>query len=443
MKAENIKDLTKTAKDTKAYERITKLCFDGSFNEIGEYVTDGDVAAQVVTGTAEVCSLPFAVFSQNSDIQKGAMSAAHCSKIIKLYKLAEKTGIPIVGIYDSCGAKVEDGVSSLESYSSLLKMSSRLSGVVPQIAIIAGVCASSAAMLAMNADVVIAVKGSEFFLSSPFNSDKTTGSVTDAANLGDVHIIVENMDEAAKTVADILSMLPSNNLSVPEYYPPVEAEGGCLIKSVIDADSKVKYMVDFGTNSKTFFARVDGTPVGIVKAKEYLNSDDCVKISTFVRLCDSFSLPLLTFVDCEGFADEGGRELRAVAKLNHAYSEATTAKITVIADKAYGQAFVALCGKNSNSDVVIALDTAKISPLCPEAEVMLLFEERLKNGEDRQALKDEYLKNEGSVYVAASHGAVDKIVTKDDLRDTISVLLDTLNSKRETTIARKHSNMPL
>ncbi len=443
MKAKNIKNLNQNTKSSKAYDRITKLCFDGSFNEIGEYVADGDVAAQVVTGTAEICSLPCAVFSQNSDIQKGAMSAAHCSKIIKLYKFAEKTGVPVVGIYDSCGAKIEDGVSSLESYSSLLRMSSRLSGVVPQIAIIAGVCASSAAMLAMNADIIIAIKDSEFFLSSPFNSEKTKGTALEAAKLGDVHIVVEDMDEAAQVVAKILSVLPSNNLSVPEYYPPVDAEGGCLIKSVIDADSKVKYMADFGETAKTFFARIDGTPVGIVKAKKLLDSDSCVKIASFVRLCDSFSLPVVTFVDCEGLKDEGGKELRSVAKLTHAYSEATTAKITVIADKAYGQAFVALCGKNSNSDVVLALDTATISPLCPDAEVMLLFEDRLKNGEDRQALKNEYLENDGSVYVAASHGAVDKIVAKEDLRAAVSVLLDTFNSKRETTIARKHSNMPL
>lgn len=443
MKAEDIKTINQNTKKGKAYERITKLCFDGSFNEIGEYVTDRNVAAQVITGTAEICSLPCVVFSQNSDIQKGAMSEAHCSKIIKAYKFAEKTGVPIVGIYDSFGAKLEDGIASLESYSSLLKMSSKLSGVVPQIAIIAGVCASSAAILAMNADYIIALKDAQFFLTSPFNSNDTAGTAQEAFNNGDVHMIVEDMDEAAQVVSKLLAALPLNNLTTPSFYPPAQAEGGCLIKSVIDEGSKLKYMAGCGENAKTFFARIEGKSVGIVKAKEKLSSDDCVKTASFVRLCDSFSIPVVTFVDCEGFKDEGGKELRSVAKLTHAYSEATTAKITVIAEKAYGPAFVSLCGKNSNSDMVIALDNSIISPLSPEAEVMLLFEDKLKDGQDRETLKNEYLQNEASAYVAASYGAVDKIVSKDELRATIGVILDTLESKREITIARKHSNMPL
>ncbi|MGN1080957.1 MAG: carboxyl transferase domain-containing protein, partial [Acutalibacteraceae bacterium] len=320
MKANDLKSSGDFTKESTAGKRISVLTGGGIFTEIGKYVTDNERAAQVVTGSAEICGMPCMVFSQNPDIESGAMSEAHCKKIRKIYELAEKTGVPVVGIYDSNGARVSDGITALDSYSELLRLSNRLSGVVPQIAVIAGTCAGSAAMLAMTADIVIMLEKAQFFLASPFNSDKTDGSAETAAKNGCVHIVVKDIDEAAKKVRDILSVFPVNNIAEPLYTPPVlpKENPECAVCSCIDEDSGIEVMEDFGRDVYTAFARIDGTPAGIVSADPKngkIDSDSSVKAANFVRLCDAFSIPVITFVNAEGFEDEGGKELRSAARL--------------------------------------------------------------------------------------------------------------------------------
>lgn len=432
-----------------ARHRITALLDEGSFFELDPFVLSGGHAAEVVTGCGTVYGEPVYVFAQDSSVEGGAMGKAQASKIARVYDLAEKTGAPVIGIFDSKGAHLTEGVGALNDFSELLLASNRLSGVVPQIAVIDGVCAGSAAVLASVADILIMTEESELFLTPPFNSKNgNKGTAQEAAANGTVSILVKNEDEAFSSVRDLLGLLPDNNLApvlTAESAEPVKKD--CPCSAIVDGESGVELFADYGKTAKTALARIGGIACGVVACVTgedgLLDPDSCTKITRFVRLCDAFSVPVVTLADAAGFSEADGSELKNAAMLSQAYSEATTVKITVVTSRAYGAAFVAFCGKAANADLVLALPDATVSALQPQAAVTVLMRDRLEAGENRETLVGEYLASEASALHAAQSGFLNDVVKQDEVREKIISALSALASKRVMTVSRKHSNLPL
>ena len=447
----------KAEAQTAARTRLTYLFDEGTFSELNPYVTAGSDLAGVITAFGYVEGNPVYAFSQDINVKNGAMTEAQAKKIVKVYDLAAKTGVPVVGIYDSFGADLTNGCKALNAYGELMMWTSNLSGVVPQISIVAGTCAGTAAMLAESADFVIVTKDSELYVAP--NSD-AADSAENAGKNGTAAIIAENDEEAVEAAKAILLKLPQNNLSpVPmyEFALPEGTFGGdadSQAKAVCDDESVIELSVDFGGASYTALGSIGGATVGVVatnKTDDKLTADDCTKIARFVRTCDAYAIPVVTLVDTEGFkaddATEAAGAVREMTKLAHAYAEATTIKISVVTGKAYGPAFIALAGKGANADLVYATPDAVISALAPITAVEFLAHDQLKGAEDltdaRKALADKYAKEEANSAVAAANGCVDNVVETAQLRDALVNAIEIMAGKRISRLPKKHSNIQL
>lgn len=443
---------------TSARQRLTYLYDDGAFTELDMFTKQGDSSCGVITAFGYVDGSPVYAFSQDITVKSGALGENHAKKIKKIYDLAAKTGVPVVGIYDSFGAVISEGVKALSAYGELLMWTSNLSGVVPQISVIAGTCVSSSAMLATSADFVVMAKDAELFI-TPNSKDTVNNYAENSAKCGTANLICDTDKEAVEMARTLVTMLPMNNLSaVPmfEYTAPVfdmKTEADSMVKSIADADSVIELSPDFGVASYTAFASVNGATVGFLatnKTDAKLTADDCSKLSRFVRTCDAFAIPVITLVDTEGFelSDEAEVKgsLRDMTKLAHAYAEATTAKISLIVGKAYGPAYIALAGKGANADLTYAYPIAVISPLDPQTVVEFLKHDELKGAADldkkRKELADEYCANEASAFKAAEDNCIDDIINPADTRTTIITALEILAGKRISRLPKKHSNMP-
>lgn len=434
-----------------------KVLFDGGvFTEIASSVKSGDDLSGVVTAFGYVNENPVYAFAQDPENKNGALTKEQTKKLVKIYDLAAKTGLPVVGIYDSYGADVSDAVIALDGYGEWLNRVSTLSGVVPQISLIAGTCASTAAMIAVSADFVVMTKEAELFI-TPNSEDKEL-SVTAAQN-GTASIVCDDFESSAQTVKDIISRLPQNNISeVPmfEFSAPATLDFSNAEKSaesIFDDGSVLELYADFGRSAYTALATLNGASVGVVatnKSEKKLNADDASKIARFVRTCDAFSLPVITLVDTKGFASCEKAQINGAvkqqAKVASAYAEATTIKVSVVLGKAYGSAFIALAGKSANSDMVYAVDTAVISSIDPITAVEFLYHDKLKGAEDvkslRESLAKEYEVNEASAGKAAEKMAVDEVVSKEDIRSSIISAIEMLVGKRVSNLPKKHSNSP-
>ncbi len=456
--ASRLTELRKTNENSVAAKRLSYLFDEGAYTEIEAFTKEGDGLSGVITAYGFVEGNPVYAFSQDSNIKSGAVGITHSKKIIKLYKLAAKTGTPVVAIHDSNGAFIDGGVDALSAYGDMLKWTSNVSGVVPQIAVIAGTCAGSAAMMACSSDFVIMSKNAEFFMAPPFTEG--AGTAESAAKSGTAALVCDDDKEAVESARKLVSMLPMNNLSpVPmfEFDNPVSAYGKSaeeIVKSFADNDSVLELSADFGGASYTAFASVLGATIGVVatsKTEDKLTAQDCSKIARFVRTCDAFAIPVVTLIDTEGFAVSAESELagsiRNMAMLANAYAEATTVKIAFVTGKAYGPAFVALAGKNSNSDMTFALADAVISPLAPETAVEFLYHDKLKGATDtaakRNELAAEYMAGEASAIAAAEKGAVDDVILPEEIRARLIGAIEVLAGKRVSNLPKKHSNMPL
>lgn len=447
--------------DTPARQRLAYLFDEGTFTELDAFTKNGDVLSGVITAYGYVEGNPVYAFSQDKTVKSGAVGKAHAAKICKLLDLAAKTGIPVVGIHDSNGAFIDGGVDALTAYGDMLAYTSNLSGVVPQIAVIAGTCAGSAAMFACSSDFVIMTEESEFFMVPPFNSKDTkgAGSAENAAKSGTASLVCKDDKDAMDKTRMLISMLPANNLSpIPmfEYEAPEGLEGNdavCLAKAIADKGSIIELSADFGKASYTALCTVSGATVGIVasnKTNVKLTKEDSAKIARFVRTCDAFAIPVVTLVDSEGFEVSAEEELagsiRDMTRLAHSYAEATTVKISVVTGKAYGPAFTALAGKASNADLVIAFPDAVITPLAPETAVEFLYHDKLKGAEDldakRKELADKFAKEDASVFEAAEKNCVDEIIEPSEVRSSIINAIEMMASKRVSRLPKKHSNMP-
>ena len=431
--------------------RLGLLFDEGNYNEIGSLVTEKGAPSGVVCAFGYVNGNEVYAFAQDKEISGGAVGQAQAAKISKVYELAAKTGAPVVGIHDSNGAFMDGTAASLWAYGKMLGASSAVSGVVPQIAVIAGTCAGTASMLACASDFVIMTKEGEFFMAP----NSSAGSAKTVAESGIAAAVCDDEKAALTMARDIINLLPMNNLATlpafefDEAAAPASNDTEALVKAVADADSSVELSADYGQASYTALATVGGSTVGIVaagKKGEKLTPDDCNKLARFVRTCDAFSIPVITFVDSEGFAEgEAAASVKAMSTLADSYSEATTAKIAVVTGKAVGALFTAVAGNSSNSDLTYAFDNAVIAPMPSAAAVEFMWHDKLKGADDltaeRNKLISEYESTLASAKSAAEGGFVDGIITVADTRKTLIAALDILAGKRVSRLPKKHNNI--
>lgn len=441
--------------DCQARTRLSYLFDDGKYTEINSYAKENDCFTGVVTAYGYVNGNAVYAFSQDKSINNGAVGPAHAAKIAKLYSLAAKTGTPVIGIHDSNGAFVNGTAESLTAYGELINAASVISGVVPQISVVAGTCAGSAALFACSSDFIIMTKDAEFFMTPAFTKENS-GSASDAAANGIAAAVCDDDKAAIEKAKELINLMPVNNLApLPmfEYNEPetaVSADFNSLINGVCDAESIIELYAEFGKASYTALATVNGATVGIAatnKTSDKLTDADCSKLSRFIRTCDAFAVPVITFVDTEGFdAADAISGVKSMTQLANCYAEATTAKISVITGKAVGPAFIALAGKDISSDFTYIWESACVSPLAPLSAVEFLWHDKLKGAADvnakRNELAEEYKATLASAESAAASGAVDEIISASSTREAIISALDILSSKRITKLPKKHNNIP-
>ena len=428
---------------TKAYQRLQLLFDEGTFVEIDSFTKSGDGRAEAAAGFGSVDGCPVYAFAQNSDVEGGAMSKAQAAKICKVYELAEKTGAPVVGIYDSIGARLNESCEMLAAYGDVMLKANNLSGVVPQIAVIAGPCLGASSMIAAAADVVIMSEDGQFAL----QTNGEGGDLKEASESGLVHLTAKDDKEAVAKARELITLLPSNNLSGAPItdFADSAAEtagesGASIIAAVMDQDSFIEFQAGFGAGFITGLAKLGGNTVGVVASEEKTaDGKACEKAARLVRFCDAFAIPVITFVNAESFCC-----IKAACKLTNAYAEATTAKISVITGEAYGAVYMALAGAAAGVDVAYAWPTASISALNPTTAAVMLWSDKLKGSSnptaDRAKLIAEYKDQEACPFKAAGDGFVQDVIEPSETRLKLYAALDMLAGKRVTRLPKKHAN---
>ena len=403
----------------------------GTFVEVDRLMRDGENDVPVVCGYGLVNDAPVYAFAQDKTVCSGAVGKAQAAKIKTVYRLAAQNGAPVVGVFDSDGARLNEGIDAMDDIAEIMAAANELSGVVPQIAVITGACVGSAALIAAAADVVIAAEGADYYLNVGDDNAKADVLAADAV-------------EALAKARLLLGYLPANNLSAAPVYEALEpasvpASANEAAAYLADAESLFPLYKD----EVAALARINGVVCGIVTlAGEQVSCCAAARAARFVRFCDSFSLPILTVVDAEGFEC-----LKGAARVCQAYTEATTAKVTLITGKAYGAVYIAVAGKAAGADAVLAWDDASVSPLKPETAIHILWKERLAEMKDpkadREALAEEYRKTCCNAQLAADQGAVTDIVAPEQTRATVSAFFEMLSGKRVSKLPKKHANIRL
>jgi len=480
-----------------ARERIEALLDQGTFVEVDAFVehrcTDLGMAGLeapgegVVIGYGNINGRTVYVFAQDFTVIGGSLGEMHAAKICKAMDMAVKVGCPCIGINDSGGARIQEGVDALSGYGDIFYRNTLASGVVPQISVIMGPCAGGAVYSPALTDFVFMTEGSSnMFITGPQVIKAVTGEDVSAEDLGGarVHTEVSGVaqfrykDEEA-TIAGIrklLSFLPQNNIEdaplVPSGDEPFMADpelAGLMpdapnkpydvrtvIARVVDAGDFLEVQPDYAKNIVTCFARLGGRSVGIIANQPAvmagvldINASD--KASRFIRICDSFNIPLVTFTDTAGYLPGVGQEhggvIRHGAKLLYAYSEATVPKLTVILRKAYGGAYIAMCSRHLGADQVLAWPTAEIAVMGPEGAANIIFKKEIDESSDPATTRNEkiaeYKKNFANPYKAAVRGYVDDVIDPSQTRARLCSALTMLLGKRQTLPARKHGNSPV
>lgn len=433
---------------SKGYMRLQKLFDDATFTQVDAFAKSEGGYAEAVAGYGYINGTGVYAIAQNSDLSGGAMSQAQAAKIKKVYDLAQKTGVPVITIYDSIGGRLAEGSQLLTAYGEILKMSSALSGVIPQISVVLGPCLGTQALIAACGDVVIAAKGAEFSL------DVNTGSTAEKAfENGTAHLLAEDEEDAIAIARDVASMLPANNIETAAGFEFADASENVadntpandIPELVADDGSYLELSAAYGDDAVTALATLTGITVGFVSAgAKILSGDACKKIARFVRFCDAFSIPVITFVDSEKFCC-----LKSAARVSSAYAEATTAKISVITGEAYGALYVALAGTGSNADITFAYPNASVSPLNPHASAVIMLGDEigkeLKGSAnpqaDKEALVAKFKAENCSVFEAAANGYVEDVITPSATRAKLASALDMLIGKRVQRLPKKHNNL--
>jgi len=442
----------------------------------------------VITGHGIVDGRPVYVASQDFTVAGGAVGEATSRKIQEAMEAAAKTGDPFVMINDSGGARIQEGVDSLSGYGGIFYRNVLLSGVVPQISIIAGPCAGGAAYSPALTDFIIQVRHEgQMYITGPLVIKQVTGEEITAEQLGGVeshtqysgvvHFIAEDDEDAINITKRLLSFLPSNNTEDPPYYPELHDEELVpdesmndivpddsreaydmheVIRRVIDNGDFMEVMEHFAPNIIVGLARLTGHTIGVIANQPMhkagvldINSSD--KASRFIRFCNAFNIPLLTFVDVPGFMpgvqQEYGGIIRHGAKMLFAYAAATVPKITVVIRKAYGGAFLAMCAKSMGADTLCAWPSAEIAVMGAEGAVNVLYRKEIEAASDANAEREkrlnEYRDTFANPYFAAAHGLVDEILEPSDTRPYVASALEVLRAKRELRPQKKHGLIPL
>lgn len=460
-KQNKLAELTaKISVDTPARKRLSALFDENSFVELDAFTMTGEEQAAVVAGYGLIEGGVVYAFSQDVTVTGGALSKTHAKKIQKVYDLAAKTGCPVVSIFDSNGAKLDEAQMMLQAYSKMLKLSNNISGVVPQISVVLGTCAGASALQAASADFMVMSKKAELFLTAPFitkaRGDDTAGAGTaeNAAKAGVASIVCDDDEKALTEVRKLLTLLPQNNLSAApmlEYANPTTAVevDGCpkvLVKAIADEDSLTELNEKYSNGIYTYIGTMAGVTTAFVvtSTANPIDANACDKTARFVKICDAYNIPIVTLVNTVGFAETADLNLvKKSAELACAYAEATTAKISVITGKAYGSAYIVLGSKNANADVTIAWPQAEVSALAPEAAVEFLWSDRTKGADEaaRKALVQEYKDTVASPFELAKGGYIESVIDPSTTRANVINMLDMLASKRETKMPKKHTTI--
>jgi len=480
-----------------ARERIDYLLDEGTFEEFDKFkkhrCTDFGMADQhylgdgVIAGWGKIEGRTVFVFAQDFTVFGGSLSEANAEKICKIMDLAMKVGAPIIGLNDSGGARIQEGVASLAGYAEIFLRNVLASGVVPQISAIMGPCAGGAVYSPALTDFIIMTKRTSYmFITGPdviravtheeVTKEELGGAMTHNTKSGVAHFAVDTEEECLTLIRELLSFLPSNNLEDPPRRPchdPVDRTEERLdtlvpaephlpydirdvIHLVVDDGYFLEVQEHFAPNIVIGFARLNGRPVGIVANQPaylagVLDIDASVKAARFVRFCDCFNIPIITFEDVPGFLPGVDQEHRGVirhgAKLLYAYAEATVPKITVITRKSYGGAYCVMGSKHLRTDVNFAWPTAEIAVMGPEGAVNILYRREIQSARDPEAVRRErireYEEKFASPYVAAERGFIDEVIEPRLTRPKLIRALEMLDTKRDTNPPRKHGNIPL
>ena len=443
--------------------KIAALFDAGTFVETGAFMKRGNDLTGVVCGYGAVNGKLVYAFAQDSDRKKGAIDALQAEKIAMLYGMAQKNGAPVVGMFDSVGATVADGAAVLSAYGKLLKVVSDASGVIPQIAIINGVCAGMAATVAAMFDVVVTVKDqSELYVNAPFLAGKEIGTTEYTAQNGLATIAAENEGDAVAKAVKLVSMLPSNceeGVAIEDITDDINRTvaveglaGKDLINALCDANTFVALGEAYATEMITGLAVFGGVTCGVVANDASVNGgvitcEGAKKAAKLVGFCDSYSIPVITLVDSIGVATgaeaEGAPLAAQLGKLAMAYATANTAKIGVVCGKAYGAAFTLMGSKALGADMVYALPTSEISVMAPASAVAFLWNDKITEEVTRADLVEKWTKECASPEAAAADGSIDDVVATAELRQRICAAVYMLMMKNAGTPARKHCNLPL
>ena len=480
-----------------ARERLDLLLDEGSFVELDKFVThrstDFGLEDQqylgdgVVTGYGTVHGRLVYVFSQDFTVFGGSLSETHAEKIVKIQEMALKNGAPIIGLNDSGGARIQEGVVSLGGYADIFLRNTLASGVIPQISVILGPCAGGAVYSPAITDFIYMVRGTSYMFVTGPNVVKTVthedidmeglgGADVHASKSGVAHFALDSEPECLGAVRDLVKYLPQNNMELPESLEtsdPHDRQDEKLLEIVPDNPNRPYDMrdvigrvvdhgdfyeihKDFAGNILVGFARLGGHSVGIVANQPSvlaggLDIDSSDKGARFVRFCDSFNIPIVVFEDVPGFlpgvAQEHGGIIRHGAKLLYAFAEATVPKITVITRKAYGGAYNVMNSKHIRGDINLAWPQAEIAVMGPKGAVEVLFRKEIAASDDPQAATDarieEYREKFAHPYIAAARGYVDDVIDPRVTRPRLINALDMLRNKRDENPARKHGNIPL
>ncbi|WP_284014569.1 acyl-CoA carboxylase subunit beta [Halobaculum litoreum] len=480
-----------------ARERIDYFLDDGTFHEFDQFRTHDThtfgmegkriMGDGVVTGYGEVNGRKTFVFAHDFTVFGGSLGEVFAEKVCKVMDKAMDVGAPVVGLNDSAGARIQEGVGSLAGYAEIFRRNTEASGVIPQLSGIMGPCAGGAVYSPAITDFVFMVKeSSHMFITGPeviktvtgeeVSFEELGGAQTHASTSGVAHFAEDSEEEALDHMRRLLSYLPQNNVEDPPRVEPWDDperrdeelnsivpdeprkpyDITNVVDRVVDEGSFFETHADFAKNIVTGFARLDGRSVGVVANQPRVNAgtldiESSEKGARFVRFCDAFNVPILTFVDVPGFMpgtdQEHGGIIRHGAKLLYAYSEATVPLLTVITRKAYGGAYDVMASKHIGGDVNYAWPTAEIAVMGPQGAVNILYDDELADADDpeqkRQELIDEYREEFANPYTAADKGFLDDVLEPPETRPRLIDDLEMLSSKRDSLPDKKHGNIPI
>ena len=481
-----------------ARERLDQLFDPGTFQEMEAFITRRNdpplnestetfLGDGVITGYGQVNGRTVFAYAQDFTVMGGALGEMQSHKICRIMDLAAQNGSPIIGMIDSGGARIQEGVRSLGGYARIFKRNSLYSGVVPQISLILGPCAGGAAYSPALTDLIIMVeKQSYMFLTGPEVIKSVTGEMVDFENLGGAavhlttsgtaHLVARDEGDALTLCRNALSYLPNNNVENPPVIAPADDPLRMdkdlnqiipqdtsmpynmheIIQRVVDRSSLLELQSAFAQNAIIGFARMNGSTVGIVAQEPsviagVIDIDAADKICRFVRLCDCFNIPLVTFVDSPGFLPGVNQEHRGIirhgAKVLYAYANATVPKVSIVTRKAYGGAYVVMSSKYLGTDMTYAWPSAEIAVMGPEGAANILYRKQIEDAEDKEAerkkLTEQFRAQFLNPYAAAQAGYIDEVIEPCETRAKLIAALSALREKQVSTPNRKHGNIPV